>query len=45
MKMIRLGWIILCTTAPYLYGVNNLRLPNIRSLAMGENGVTQSVFL
>lgn len=43
--MIRLGWIILCTTAPYLYGVNNLRLPNIRSLAMGENGVTQSVFL
>lgn len=42
--MIRLGWIVLCTTAPYLHGVNNLRLPDIRSLAMGENGVTQSVF-
>ncbi|MCD7977967.1 MAG: hypothetical protein LUG51_12750 [Tannerellaceae bacterium] len=44
MKTICLGWIILCMSAHYAHSMNNLRLPDIRSLAMGENGVTQSVF-
>jgi len=36
-------WLILLLFIPfYLYATDNLRLPDIRSIALGNNGVTQS---
>lgn len=43
MKSILLCIVVLFCTTNYLYAVDNLRLPDIRSVGMGYNGVTQSL--